>query len=114
MGGVITKPKEDQEEKKEKKKAGASDSGWFVAPSSDCFELYVNAPFPVSGQIEHAPLHIARVLVDASGSPVRAALYHEDANKNALPKDHVKKADVHDMAASGNFLLEEYDVMLTL
>lgn len=59
-------------------------------------------------------MHIARVLVDASGSPVRAALYHEDAKRNVLPKDHVEKADVYDMAGANYFLLEEYDVMLTL
>lgn len=86
--------------------------GWFVAPSSDCFELYVNAPFPV--RAPHDSLRIARVLVDASGNPVRAALYHENAKNNVPPKDHLEKADVNDMSRDGNFLLEEFDVSLIL
>merc|ERR1719235_1695275 len=104
--GAITKLTEDEEKQ-------VGESGWFVAPSSDCFELYVNAPLPVSGLAERNPLHIARVLVDASGNPVRAAIYHEDCKQNASPKDHVQKADVHDIAQGGNFLLEEFDVTLT-
>jgi len=89
---------------------------WFVAPSSDCFELYVNAPFPVSGP-RSSSLHIARILVDASGIPVRAALYHQDSNdrgtRKVVPSEHLEKADVQDMARAGNSLLEEYDVTLT-
>jgi len=109
--GAITKLTEDEEEIGEEKEVG--ENGWFVAPSSDCVELYVNAPFPVSALNERNPLHIARVLVDASGNPVRAAIYHEDDKQNVSPKDHVQKADVLDMARGGNFLLEEYDVTLT-
>merc|ERR1712025_435319 len=106
--GALTKLTEDEGEEEE-----VSENGWFVAPSSDCFELYVNAPFPVSGLAERNPLHIARVLVDASGNPVRAAIYHEDGKQNVSPKDHMQKADVHDIARGGNFLLEEFDVTLT-
>jgi len=104
---AITKLTEDEEGMQ------VGENGWFVAPSSDCFELYVNAPFPVSALAERNPLHIARVLVDASGNPVRAAIYHEDSERNVSPKDHVQKADVHDVARPFNFLLEEFDVTLT-
>lgn len=109
--GAITKLTEDEDEQGEEEEVG--ENGWFVAPSSDCFELYVNAPFPVSGLAKHNPLHIARVLVDASGNPVRAAIYYDYGEQNVSPKDHVQKADVHDIARFGNFLLEEFDVTLT-
>jgi hypothetical protein len=87
--------------------------GWFVAPSSECFELYVNAPFKALPE-SHNELYVARVLIDASGFPVRAALYHKDGNSNSTePKEHLEKADVEDMARHGNYALEEYDVTLT-
>jgi hypothetical protein len=112
--GATTKLAEDGEKQGERKEVGGN--GWFVAPSSDCFELYVNAPFPVSGRTVRNRIRIARVLVDALGNPMRAAIYHEDDeqnHENVSPRGHVKKADVHYMAQPGNFLLEEYDVTLT-
>merc|ERR1719420_782551 len=73
--------------------------GWFVAPSSECFELYVNAPFPISGPRSlGSGLHIARVLIDASGNPVRAALYHwnpEWKEGEVAAEDHMQKADIN-------------------
>jgi len=88
--------------------------GWFVAPSADCVELYVDAPFPVSnpGAGSKASLRIGRVLLDASGSPVRAALYHT-RNSNVETQELMPKADVEDMARDGDTSFEEYDVKLT-
>eukprot|EP00746_Dinoflagellata_sp_MGD_P002954 gnl/MRDRNA2_/MRDRNA2_105761_c0_seq1.p1 gnl/MRDRNA2_/MRDRNA2_105761_c0~~gnl/MRDRNA2_/MRDRNA2_105761_c0_seq1.p1 ORF type:complete len:326 (+),score=56.14 gnl/MRDRNA2_/MRDRNA2_105761_c0_seq1:108-980(+) len=92
----------------------ADKDGWFVAPTPDCFELYVNAPFPVSGKC--SSLYVSRILIDASGFPIRAALYHLDEVRNIGPKEpreHIEKADVDDMARHGNTALEEYDVALS-
>lgn len=89
---------------------GRDRSGWFVAPTSDCFELDVTAAFPASGN-KGSHLHIARILVDASGNPVRAALYHA---VNCSPADHLEKADPHEMASEGLSCLEEFDVTLAV
>jgi len=55
--------------------------GWFVAPSSGCTELVVNTSLSV--------ITLLRVLVDAQGLPVRAAVFTECPNH-----DQVEEYDV--------------------
>jgi len=55
--------------------------GWFVAPSNDCTELVVNTSLSV--------IQLLRVLVDAQGRPVRAAVFTACPNH-----DQVEEYDV--------------------
>jgi len=92
----------------------AETDGWFLRPKEECFELYVNAPLP--GLTRTPDLRLARVLLNTSGRPIRAALNHarEESPRRRRDDDKggdcVRSANPMDMARDGQSACEEYDV----
>jgi len=81
---------------------------WFAAVCG-CTELRVDLLVPVLPRGD--PIVLARLLVDAEGRPVRAALCDAGDRHDHEPRpEGVRRANPQDMARGGQASLEEFDV----